>query len=339
MRTCRMIPTLLAVGCVTACAPIRDTDPMRTDRTGPWLGQTPPGAEPEVFAPGIVSTHLFTRDLTFTPDGAEMYWTVIHGSLNVVTIATSRQVNGRWTRPAVAPFATDPAYQYLEPHISPDGTRFYFVSNRPATGSGDPARDRDIWVMDREGDGWGSPRPLGGPVNTPGGEYFPSTTRDGVLYFTRRPEGENDDFIYRAAPAPGGGFAEPVRLPHQVNAGGGRFNAFVDPDERFLIVPIFNLAGGHGRTDYWICFRSANGEWSDPVNLGDRINTAGNSEYSASLSPDGRYLFFMSLRPPQIDAGSAAISLGRLLDMALMPGRNQPAIWWVDASFLETLRP
>ena len=42
-----------------------------TQRTGPWLGETPPtpDAPARPFAPGFVSTGLFTRDLAASPDG------------------------------------------------------------------------------------------------------------------------------------------------------------------------------------------------------------------------------------------------------------------------------
>jgi hypothetical protein len=49
---------------------------------GPYLGQPPPGDVPEVFAPGILSTHLHEYSITISPDGrylffsyeGDMYW-------------------------------------------------------------------------------------------------------------------------------------------------------------------------------------------------------------------------------------------------------------------------
>ena len=38
---------------------------------GPYLGQTLPGTKPVIFAPGIVSTGLYTRDIAITKDGTE----------------------------------------------------------------------------------------------------------------------------------------------------------------------------------------------------------------------------------------------------------------------------
>ena len=41
--------------------------------TGPYLGQTPPGVTPEIFAPGIVSTENGVyANVTFNPDLKEV---------------------------------------------------------------------------------------------------------------------------------------------------------------------------------------------------------------------------------------------------------------------------
>ncbi len=41
---------------------------------GPYLGQTPPGAEPEVFAPGIISVDAIPElGITFSPDGEYLF--------------------------------------------------------------------------------------------------------------------------------------------------------------------------------------------------------------------------------------------------------------------------
>jgi len=62
---------------------------------GPYLGQEPPGLEPRLFAPGIVSTGLATRDLAMTPDGDELYFSVTLGDRTMIMVA--HQVNGVWT--------------------------------------------------------------------------------------------------------------------------------------------------------------------------------------------------------------------------------------------------
>lgn len=68
----------------------------------------------------------------------------------------------------------------LEPALSVDGLQMFFVSRRPAVGSGEPVDHEDIWVVDRVDDGCGAPRNLGAPINTLQSEFFPSVT-DGLM--------------------------------------------------------------------------------------------------------------------------------------------------------------
>ncbi|MDX1389003.1 MAG: hypothetical protein R3344_07420, partial [Acidobacteriota bacterium] len=218
----RTLPALLALVLVISCAS-RPSEPQPTP-TGPYVGQGTPGKEARLFAPGFVSTGLSERDVAMSPDGTELYFSAQVGERgNFTAIVVTRLVDGAWTRPEVAPFSGQNLD--IEPHISPDGSKLFFASNRGG--------NMDIWVVDRDGDGWGEPRNLGPPVNTEGDEFFPSVTRDGTIYYTG-PDENGAEVIFRARPAPGGeGFAEPERLPDQVNSGQLRFNAFVAPDESF----------------------------------------------------------------------------------------------------------
>jgi Tol biopolymer transport system component len=42
---------------------------------GPYLGQSPPGLKPVIFAPGIVSTERNELNPVFTPDGKYLFFT------------------------------------------------------------------------------------------------------------------------------------------------------------------------------------------------------------------------------------------------------------------------
>jgi len=303
---------------------------------GHYLGQEPPGPEPQLFAPGIISTGLYERDLVISPDGNELYFGLM--ARNEVALAVSRQVDGRWTEPQIAPFCSDPAIFDLEPHITPDGSRFMFLSTRPAEGA-EPApgwANQDIWFMDRTADGWGEPYNPGPPINTEAGEFFPSTTRSGVLYFTRDTtvEGKRQSLICRSRPADGG-YGPVDVLPPEVNAGDMQFNAFIDPDERFLIFGMAGREDAIGQADYYISFRDEDDAWSGPFNMGEKINTPGNRVVSAWLSNCGRFLFFASNRTSELEERSWR----QFREGHGKPGNGNSDIYWVEASIIEELRP
>jgi len=304
---------------------------------GPYLGQNPPGVEPQIFAPGLVSTGLAERDFAMTPNGDELYYTSVLGAgFNFSAILVTRLLDGVWTEPQIADFSG--RYKDLEPAISPDGDKFFFVSYRPADGGSKPAEDEDIWMMEREAEGWGVPRRLAKPINTGQPEFFPSVTRDGTLYFTRRSE-DRAEFIFRARWVDGA-YEPAEKLGAEVNAAPTQFNAFIDPDERFIIVCSWGREDSLGGVDYYIVFRDPDDTWTGPFNLGDKINTAEGQEWSPYVSPDGKYFFFMSSRTTlQERAARQPMTRTDLNRAHQEPMNGNSDIWWVDMAILEELQP
>ena len=269
-----------------------------------------------------------------TPDGNEIYFCVSAYNFNLIFY--SRQENGKWSKPKPAPFISDMKYMYFEPHVTPDGKRLLFLSNMPV--EQDKPASEDIWAVDRIDDGWGEPYNLGEPVNTPNQEYYPSVTRTGTIYFTRQLQGEAVGHIYRSR-LKDGKYSEPEKLGPKVNCGKNHFNAFIDPDERYIIVPVLGREDSYGSTDYYIVYRNENDNWSQPINLGDKINTKNGREYSAYVSSDEKYFFFMSTRlNPEIAAMGKNLSLWQLQKLYQKPENGNAGIYWMKADFIERLK-
>ena len=301
--------------------------------SGPYLGQTLPDSVPVLFAPGIISTGMFTRDMAITPDGKEIYFCVAIGNYTYSTILYTKEVDGKWSAPEIVPFSGGPGVMDFEPALSADGSRLYFLSNRP---DGDePVGDQDIWVVDRTVDGWGIPTNLGEPVNTDGGEFFPSLTRDGTLYFTRNEKGSRLNQIFRSR-WENGAFQAPELLPGQVNCGTNRFNAFVAPDESYMIVPAAGMADAYDGVDYYIVFRDLNDHWSEPVNMGKHINLDNPGGWSPYVSPDGKNFFFMAKRTNEIEEEDWNYENLKALNNS--PGNGNADTYWMDAGFIKTLK-
>jgi Tol biopolymer transport system component len=310
--------------------------------TGEYLGQIPSGDKPELFAPGIISTGMYTRDVAMTPDGTEFYYGIMESGFSV--IMETRLENGRWTQPEVAPFSSNPRHLNIEPAISPDGQRFFFLSTRPPDGTEPPPDqfgawvNQDIWAMDRAGNGWGEPYNLGPPVNSDAPEYFPSLTRDGTLYFTREDSETRESSIWRSRFVDGS-YVEPERLGDKVNSAESQFNAFIAPDESYLILCTGGREDSVGGADYYVVFRNEDDTWSEPVNMGDAVNTPRGGEWSPYVSPDGKYFFFMSSRPPRSEDLPEKLTYGYLSEIRDNPPNGRSSIYWIDASFIQHLRP
>jgi len=301
---------------------------------GPYLGMKPPGSRAVLFAPGTASTGLNERDIAVTPFGQEIYWCVSTPNHGFATIVMTRQVKTGWTPPRVAAHMADPSVLHIEPAISPDGKRLFFTLVKPDAAGG--FGDSDIWVMERGKTGWEKPVRLDDAINTDGGEFFASPTRGGTLYFTREPKDGQNAGIYRSRLVDGK-YAPAERLPVQVNGGQARFNAFVDRDERYLVVPMQGRRDSLGGIDYYIVFRNDDDTWTGPVNLGPEVNTPGSQEYSPYVSPGRKYFFFMSSRREQPQPKRLTYKF--FADAAARPRNGNADLWWIDAGFLEKLRP
>ncbi len=311
------------------------TDNDFPDLSGSYLGQIPPPVESaEIFAPGIISTGVYTRDITMTPDGDELYFCIVLGNYNYTSILGTKLINGKWTEPQAVSFITEPEYMYIEPHLSASGNKFFFVSNKH---TGDPnSIDSDIWIADRTDTGWGKPYNPGEPLNTGVKEYFPSVTENGTLYFTRA-GADNISYICRSKLVDGK-YSEPERLPDNINIPRGVYNAYIFPDESCLLYCIYGNPGGYGMADYYISFRDENDNWSDPVNAGPRINSAANA-VSASLSPDGKYLFFVSSEFKIPDGfGEGKLFLYDIQSYANSVYNGSANVMWIKSDFIKDLR-
>lgn len=184
------------------------------------------------------------------------------------------------------------------------GSYLLFVSERagPETCGAGPGSG-DIYVVRRNAAvGWGAPRHLGcadagtGP-NTTGAEFSPSllTTREGTyLYFSSNVTGDQD--IYRSRLQHDGSFGPPTPVRELNTAFDDRMpNVRRDGLEIVFASTRPSDAEGApslGNFDVYVAHRSSTRKpWSDPVNLGSNVNTAG-SETRPSISWDGTRLYF-----------------------------------------------
>jgi Tol biopolymer transport system component len=254
-----------------------------------------PVPEPQLFAPGVISSGDRDYDIAFTPDGREAYFTR-RGRRGSPRIFVSTHSEQGWSDPVPAAFGSGGEEA---PFITPDGLTMVFSSRRQAPGQPDPGDD--IWIVRREGPTWSEPQPVRGPVNQPavrigrytlGTELGPSLLPDGSLLYWTRTDPEWGGDLYVARPDGSGGFAEP--MPLRVNSYGDESNPVSAPGGRYIVFQAYRDAQGLGEQDLYAIERTEYG-WSDPVLLPAPINSA-HSDGWPSFSPDGRRFFFASDR-------------------------------------------
>ena len=291
-----------------------------------------PLTEPAIFGPGIISTGEYDTHPAFTPDGKTLYFLRSTPNFNLWTILVSRFENGKWRTPEVAPFSGQ--YSDADPFITPDGSHLYFISNRPTAGRTEP--NLDIWVMDKTGTGWSEPKNLGAPVNSAGSEWYPTIAANGTIYFgSDREGGKGRNDIYRCRLVDGK-YAAAENLGELINSQFNEFEPLIAPDESYLIFMAGGRADARGGFDLYLSY-NRNGEWTKPVNLGDKINSSGN-EYSPTISPDGKYFFWASTRGFADKPLERRLDFRELTDKLRGPHNGLGDIYQIDLSELKLER-
>jgi Tol biopolymer transport system component len=306
--------------------------------SGDWLGQQPPGATPELFARGTVSTGADELNAVFSPDGTEFLFTVKTPDRVRHTLMFMEREGDDWTAPRTLPFSG--RYSDADPAFAPDGNRIYFISMRPLEGEGPPREnwDWDLWAVDRTADGWGEPWNLGAPVNTDAMEVYPSVAADGTLYFSSgRPGGQGENDIYRSRIVDGE-FGEPENLGDAINSEHSEGDLFIAPDESYIVFVSSGRPDSIGRGDLYVSFRDEDGAWTPAINLGEGVNSRW-TEYCPSVSPGGKYLFFTSYRVVREEPSATPLTYEEIQSAYVTPQSGMGDVYWVDAAVLEALRP
>ncbi len=278
-----------------------------TDLYGDYLGQTPQGDTPGVFARGIVSTDYAEHSApVFSPDGNEVFWWVVRGPRSdneewTHTGMTMRRIGDRWTAPTVSPYDGVPVF-------STDGKRLYFGSE----GTGN-----DLYFVEKQDNSWSETKNVGLVARSPElkSASCPSIAHNGTLYFMGDPVGSGmykDCCIYRSKLV-NGEYTKPELLPRCINLPPfWNFTLLIAPDESYLIFAS-NRHNQDGGGDLYISFHDIGADtWSEPINMGELINT-GAQERHPGLSPDGKYFFFTRCTrwsPPDYDHDIFWVSAG-----------------------------
>lgn len=171
--------------------------------------------------------------------------------------------------------------------ISADGTQLLIFENGR------------INVATKTSDGWNSPKPIGKQINNSkwqGGATFSSD--DKVLIFAARrtdvlgvEDIDNID-LFVSFKGPDENWQLPINIGKQINTSFKERSPFLHPDLRTLYFSS-DAHGGLGGMDVYMTTRLDNSwlEWSEPINLGKMINTAGD-DWGYSISTDGKIGYF-----------------------------------------------
>ena len=190
-------------------------------------------------------------------------------------------------------------YQETRPLISPDGkTLYYSRANHPENTGGEDD-ENDIWYseLNNETGEWDKAINLGSPLNNKGPNFISSITPDGnamtVLLGNQYTNRDKMKPGVSVSSKTSDGWSKPQSLEiinAYIESTDG--NYFLANNRKVLIMAI-DRYDAYGGKDFYVSFLQRNNKWTEPLNMGNDLNTA-HMEYSPYLAADNETLYFSS---------------------------------------------
>jgi OmpA-OmpF porin, OOP family len=299
-----------------------------TIREWPLQGEL---AEPENLGPAINSPYDDVFPV-ISPDGNTLFFDRKQhpenlGGRGMDDIWISeRDSAGQWSEARNAGPPLNNAFHNFVCSISPDGNTL-LLGNAYQAGGGVGS---GLSISYRTREGWSAPKPV--PVRDyynldAFGEFQLAANGSVILLAIERRDGYGKRDLYASFRMPDDGWSAPLNLGPDVNTAGLEMSPFLAPDMRTLY---FSSSGfpGYGRNDMFMSRRLDESwtSWSEPVNLGKGLNSAGMDAYytlpatgdfayfaSSNRSLGGSDLYRVAL-PPDLQPEPVLLLRGRVLD-------------------------
>ena len=186
------------------------------------------------------------------------------------------------------------------PLVSPDGKRLYFSRRKHPGNMGGIADEEDIWVskLDETTGYWLPAENIGMPLNTKGPNFVSSITRigDRELLVLGNEYGKNDKMYAGASysfRSSDGSYSDPIALDIQNDYNHSKKADFFMVREGDYFLMSIERDDTYGLRDLYVSKNMIGNQWTEPINLGEVINTLG-EECTPFMSNDKKTLYFSS---------------------------------------------
>jgi len=264
-----MKTTVIAILLIIAVEHLLPAQTIPTDSL--YLGQTPPGAVPQVFQLSVNPGSFAAERICISPDNKVIYFSEVH-SYYPTTGAYVKYYSysgNHWTGPFML-------YEdFLAPALTPDGDTMIFQSDNS---------DYESFYSVVNSGQWTSPRRFLLGLNS---AHYGQSTDLGNFYISSTADpgiGGNDwcrlDVSSQDTTA--------VSLGLPVNNGADNLDFFIARDESFMVLAKNGLK---------ISYHKEDGSWTNPKSLGSQVNF-GLGMWGPYVSTDHQYLFYTTGTQP-----------------------------------------
>jgi len=205
-------------------------------------------------------------------------------------------------------------FEEMTPVVTPNGKEIYF-SRRFDPDNRGGARDlQDVYHSRFQNNRWSPAKNLGAPINNEGPNAVFSVSPDGnklLLMNTYGADGRQKGMGLSISNRTAGGWSIPQDVKMRRFYNKSFYNEYFLSNDGKVILLAVKRDDTFGSRDLYVSFAEGNDIWTEPVNLGNQINTPG-TELSPFLAADGKTLYFSSNGHPGF--GRNDIFVSRRLD-------------------------
>jgi len=255
-----------------------------------YLGQIPPGITPEKFPLSVNQGFFAAERIAISHDGKDIYYSEIKGYYPIKGENIKRYcfTDGKWTGPFNLFFGYAPA-------LSANGDTMYFERK-------DSKNISQTFISVKNGRNWGYPKRILTELDK---AHYCQKTSNGNYYISTKSgygEGLSDwcKVVFNGNDTTAVSLGKPLNTPWE------NLDFYVAVDESYIIITTpLGLA---------ISFNRQNGTWTDPINLGKKINF-GIGMWGPVVSADNKYLFYSTgTKPDYSDVSVYWVRFDEIID-------------------------
>ena len=195
-----------------------------------------------------------------------------------------RDQDNQWTTPELLNLNSEDHDATMS--VSPDGQTLFIYR--------DSLNDGRILYSRLIGETWSDPAKLGSDINSPYWETHATISADGntLIFVSDRPNGQGGRDMYRCVKLPNGEWSRALNMGPVLNTKQDEDAPFLTPDGK----TIYFASNGHktmGGFDLFYSRLGADGEWTEPQNMGYPLNTVDDDVFFQPMA-DGRRAYYSS---------------------------------------------
>lgn len=187
----------------------------------------------------------------------------------------------------------------LSPRIAPDGKTIFFTRDDHPEHFG-TSNNQDIWFSELKDGKWGKPKIMPKPINNGGSNSLITITPDyNTVYLSNLYDsnGEPDGSGMSISRRNSMGWEVPTKVEIDNFHNSNQYVSYFMSQDKKILFTAIETETSRGSMDIYVSKLQEDGSYSEPLNLGDNINTFAD-DFNPFLAADNTTLYYISAGLP-----------------------------------------